>query len=553
MSAAESPPNYFRHTYHSGWMYAHIATMILAWCFILPPAIMLSVARSRYHLPAQLAFHVVNGLGVFTGFVYNNSTPDLYKHNSHHPIGWVVTSLTIAWTLMSLFVAYSEYKSKRQAGGSHSVTKSAMAEHARWHRYSDRASARSSRDSGQGTERNSASLWGSRQGSQESIQFKPEAPASPTEDNEDEAASEANGLLGNNRVDRFVSRNVRRFATPSASKAIRFSQIVLEKLLLLLGFVAIATGFVVWGGLFKDREVFSGAAHFVKGGIFFWYGLLTLGRWMGAFSELGWAWNIRPNQPPVARWKTRIPSAEFVESFVIWLYGASNVFLEHLAAWGRPWSHQDFEHVSITLLFFGGGLLGMVIESSWARDLANTAVLTQKDEEEESEVQTTSRFHASGVAEQEQPWSQPNTYKTSLNPLPALVIMLLGVMMSSHHQESMVSTMMHSQWGTLFVGFALARAATYVLLYLKPPSSHFPARPPSELIAAFCLTAGGLMFMFSARDSVAAIEGVGLDAMTVFTVTMGLAAVILAWEVVCFALKGWAVRKERAVGGRVLA
>lgn len=552
VSAAAAPTSYLRHAQYRGWMYAHIANMVVAWCFILPVSLMLSVARSRYHLPAQVLFHVANGLGVITGFVYNHSTPDLYKGNSHHPIGWVATSCTIAWTLLSFFVAYSEYKSKQRIGGQHSVTSRAMDQHNRWQRYSDHNSGRSSRDSGHGAERNSTSLWGSRHGSQDSIQQKPEAPESPVSDHDqDDAGSEVNGLLENNRVDRFISSNVRKLATPSASKVVRFSQIVLEKLLLLLGFMAIATGFVIWGGLFKGREVFAGAAHFCKGGIFFWYGLLTLGRWMGASSEFGWAWNIRPKQPLVARWKTRVPSAEFTESFVIWLYGASNVFMEHMNAYGKPWTHTDFEHLSITLLFFGGGLLGMVIESPWARKLANTTVEVQKEEEE---AEVASRFRASGAAEDpsEELWELPRTYKVPMNPLPGLVIMLLGIMMSSHHQTSMVSTMMHSQWGTLFCGFAMARAVTYVLLYIKPPTSHFPSRPPSELIAAFCLTSGGLMFMISARDSVNAIEAVGLDAMTVFTVTMGLAALILAWEVVCFAVKGWAVRRERTAAGHPL-
>jgi hypothetical protein len=33
------------------------------------------------------------------------------------------------------------------------------------------------------------------------------------------------------------------------------------------------------------------------------------------------------------------------------------------------------------------------------------------------------------------------------------------------------STMVHKQWGNMLVGFALARGMTYVLLYLKPPTS----------------------------------------------------------------------------------
>jgi hypothetical protein len=441
-SADDTPMNYFRYAHHGGWMYAHIATMIISWCFVLPVALMLSVARSRYHLPAQVLFHIVNGVGVFTGFVYNHATPDLYKRNAHHPIGWVITSLTIVWTIMSLFVAYGEYRSKHNAGG-RSVTAQAMAHHNRWQRYSDNTMARFSRDSGHGTERNSASLFSSRHNSQDSIHHKPEVPDSPGDDHfeNDDAESEKHGLLGNNRVDRFISRNVLRIATPNSSKVVRFSQIVLEKFLLLLGFVGIATGFVTWSGLFQAREVFSGAAHFIKGGIFFWYGLLTLGRWMGAFGEFGWAWNIRPDSPLVSRWKTRIPSAEFTESFVIWTYGASNVFLEHLNAWGQAWTHQDFEHVSITLLFFGGGLLGMLIESSRARELMNTSVVLQREQEDEVES-SPSRFDASGPAEvPSELWEQPKTYKIPLNPLPGLVIMLLGIMMSGHHQTSMVGAL----------------------------------------------------------------------------------------------------------------
>jgi hypothetical protein len=49
--------------------------------------------------------------------------------------------------------------------------------------------------------------------------------------------------------------------------------------------------------------------------------------------------------------KASVPSAEFVESFVIFLYGSTNVFLEHLAGWGQAWSAQDLEHVSISIMF----------------------------------------------------------------------------------------------------------------------------------------------------------------------------------------------------------
>ncbi len=81
---------------------------------------------------------------------------------------------------------------------------------------------------------------------------------------------------------------------------------------------------------------------------------------MGCFADLGWAWNIKPSRFAVVRWKASAPSAEFVESFVIFLYGCTDVFMEHMAAWGKPWVAQDLEHVSISIMFFGGGLVSRI-------------------------------------------------------------------------------------------------------------------------------------------------------------------------------------------------
>ncbi|KAK0364398.1 hypothetical protein LTR02_008440 [Friedmanniomyces endolithicus] len=549
------PPSYFNHGNYGGWMLAHITLMVLAWVFAMPLAIMLSVARSRYHLPAQLIFHVLNGVGVFTGFVYNHATPDLYGHNAHHPIGWIATSSTVVWTIASLYTAYGDYRSNRD-GREHPLSSHDTAHYRVLQQYSDRGeSARWSGDSGMGSSRHHSS---------ESIPLKPDEPEShngigddrhDTED-DDEEEPEKRGFLSNNKVDRIVALCMQYLLTPRASSLVQGSQIILEKILLLLGFFALSTGSVTYSGLGRGNEAFSIAAHFAKGGIFVWYGVLTLGRWMGAFSEFGWAWNVRPKYPVVARWKTRVPSAEFVESFVIWLYGASNVFLEHLNNLGGEWSPEDFEHVSLTALFFGGGLLGMMVEFAWFRKQLDTNVVLQRSKDREladlASHPTVDGAESGTAAVPHDQWQEPNTHQLSLNPMPGLVIMILGIMMSAHHQDSMVSTMMHAQWGTLFFAFAIARATTYVLLYLKPPTSHFPARPPSELVSAFCLISGGLLFMISAHDTVWAIETSGLDAMAVFAVTLGLTGVVMAWEVVCYAVKGWAVRKERAVDGQPL-
>lgn len=124
--------------------------------------------------------------------------------------------------------------------------------------------------------------------------------------------------------------------------------------------------------------------------------------------------------------------------------------------------------------------VGMLFESSRIRDALNSTILQSP---------------AHGTRDEN--WQPPKSQSVPLNPMPAIVIMLLGMMMGSHHQDSMTSTMVHKQWGNMLVGFALARGMTYVLLFLRPPTSYLPARPPTEIAAAFCLISGGLIFMLS--------------------------------------------------------
>lgn len=85
----------------------------------------------------------------------------------------------------------------------------------------------------------------------------------------------------------------------------------------------------------------------------------------------------------------------------------------------------------------------------------------------------------------------------SMNPLPALVIFLMGGSMASHEQASMISTMVHKQWGNLLGAASVARLVTYIIMYLRPPTSTSPSRPPTELLMSFCLISGGILFMAS--------------------------------------------------------
>lgn len=135
----------------------------------------------------------------------------------------------------------------------------------------------------------------------------------------------------------------------------------------------------------------------------------------------------------------------------------------------------------------------MLIESTRIRNLLNTTV-------EDIEPK---RPHEIEEADETE---APDTYEFSLNPIPALVIMLLGLMMSSHTQHTMMSSMVHKQWGNLLLGASLARGLTYILMFIKPPKSILPSRPPTELLAAFGLISGGIIFMASVSPTSSRVQ-----------------------------------------------
>ncbi|KAK1839515.1 integral membrane protein [Colletotrichum chrysophilum] len=537
------PPTYFALADHAGVMYAHIGAMVLAWVFVLPVAVMLSIARSRYTLALQFIFLAMNALGVVLATVYNANTPDLYPNNAHSKLGWLVTWVVSAQVLIGLLGKVAgasssrnfETYNKNEYQSFIPVSTAAMAEHHRMNGSPFANKYRLSNDSGQGTEPCTESLR-SHSRSSSSNEVSPRVSdvhrkeyVEDGDELEDGPSMPMLTVSHENKAGSLIAKVTGKISS-RVRKGLLCVYNFVDRTILPLGFATFCLGIVTYGRFFEGNGIFSGLAHWIKGGIFFWLGLLTLGRWTGSFGELGWAWNLRPIRAD-GKWR---PSAEFVESALIFVYGSTNIFLEHLGNWGGEYSAQDLEHISITVLFIGGGMFGMLIESSRIRDLLNTSVV---------DIATTNLEQTYDDEEREilQP---PKQYGVSINPIPALVILLLGIMMSSHTQHSMISSMVHKQWGNLLTGASFARGFTYVIMYLKPPKSVLPSRPPTELLAAFGLISGGIIFMASASDTVDGMIHYELDAMFMYTVTMGLVGVLMAWEIIVLAIKGWAVRKE---------
>jgi hypothetical protein len=117
--------------------------------------------------------------------------------------------------------------------------------------------------------------------------------------------------------------------------------------------------------------------------------------------------------------------------------------LEHLSAWGEAWVPQDLEHVAISLLFIGGGLVGDPGELTIGQILTHFQcglMVESKALRRLVKAYPEALSHDGEFSKHLQP--QPGI---SINPIPAMIIFLLGMILGGHHQMSTESTMMHKQ------------------------------------------------------------------------------------------------------------
>jgi hypothetical protein len=216
--------------------------------------VIFSIAKSRLTIPSQAIFFILNALGLFLGTVYNVNTPDLYENNAHHKMGWIFTWIAAAWVAMGIINIYSDYVQGRRRSGEQ-ISRVNLARYARLHQEPD--NHRWSNDSGQGTERNSASLFGSsaspstdseNQNFEESLQAY-----NDIELNEDSGEAEKHGFLRNTQVDHFLSKNIPRIAFGKTLAINRILYTIIERTVIIMGWVVFATGIITFSGIFVSR------------------------------------------------------------------------------------------------------------------------------------------------------------------------------------------------------------------------------------------------------------------------------------------------------------
>jgi hypothetical protein len=191
---------------------------------------------------------------------------------------------------------------------------------------------------------------------------------------------------------------------------------------------------------------------------------------------------------------------------------------------GDPYTNKQIQHISIAVMFWFAGLVGMGLESRrlrrWLSAISATSVKA-------------SRRNSGAVAEL-------GGYGGGFNPFPALVIGVTGAVMSAHFQTYLFQVQIHALWGYCLTGFAFLRCLTYLFVWVRPPRSIHPSRPPSEALASFFLSCGGLIFILSDEEITFAAMRRGYDDVMMFlNVAVAITCFAFCWTMLVVGFKGW--------------
>ncbi|KAK9360124.1 hypothetical protein V1504DRAFT_440762 [Lipomyces starkeyi] len=188
-------------------------------------------------------------------------------------------------------------------------------------------------------------------------------------------------------------------------------------------------------------------AHGIMGSAFIAYGCI-----LAIMVLVGQSWLARSGR-----------SQEFYDSAVITAWGIVNTFTEH--RWGQPWSHGDFQHTSMGIIWWCAGMLGLFLSRRNGRP--------------------------------------------QRNHIPALVILLTGWAMSVHAQHLELSTKIHAMFGYALMGAGVCRIIE-VSFVLHDANTDGDVKS-FQYLSPFLLVASGFLFMFANEEQLQLINENHID------------------------------------------
>lgn len=245
----------------------------------------------------------------------------------------------------------------------------------------------------------------------------------------------------------------------------------------LTGWVRVCLAPVALFGFCYGASTGQCIAHGIMGSAFIFYGFV-----------LAWVlvipWIRKHSLTPGSNAK----SQEFWDSSLMCLWGIVNTFTEH--RWGRePWSHGDYQHTAMGIIWWCGGLLGM--------------------------------------------WLSRKNGQRSL--VPAILLIFTGYAMSQHAQHLELSTKVHAMFGLVLMAGGLSRIIEIsFVLKDKACSTNgqiltFQHLPPLSLVMS------GLLFMSANEEQLHLVHDLGADHSSYIMVVCGAGFMIYLFMLVVLA------------------
>ncbi|KAK9767383.1 hypothetical protein K7432_002868 [Basidiobolus ranarum] len=241
---------------------------------------------------------------------------------------------------------------------------------------------------------------------------------------------------------------------------------------IVLAYVQMLLGAIVYLGMCKADHLGQCLAHFIMGSSFIAYGIILL-----IIARAGNAYMQHLGK-----------SQEFWDSWVMTLWGIVNTFTEH--RWGERWSHGDLQHTSLGVLWWFGGMLGIFM-------------------------------------------TRPNG--KSRNIFPALVIIFTGVAMAMHAQLSATSGVIHSFFGYALTIGGVARIFEVLKTQDDVIEGRFP-KHPLQLVSGFFIILAGCLFMSATEEMMSFLNWAMIDGVSYSNVVVSFAFFITLYALVLISI-----------------
>ncbi|KAI8333030.1 hypothetical protein BC941DRAFT_380615 [Chlamydoabsidia padenii] len=236
-----------------------------------------------------------------------------------------------------------------------------------------------------------------------------------------------------------------------------------------IGYVQIVLGVIATLGFCYADHTGQCLAHFIMGSSFVAYGILLL-----LSLRVGGPWLLRRGKSP-----------EWYDSWVIMLWGIVNTFTEH--RWGSAWSHGDYQHTSMGIIWWVAGLLGILLSRNGKRTV-----------------------------------------------VPSILIILTAVAFQGHAQHVPNSGQIHSYFGYMLMAGGLSRIIEICFVWKEGDISI----NPWQYIPALTLTLAGCLFMGSTEEQLGLLSTLMIDISSYsnillsfgFVIFMFAFVLILLWE-----------------------